>query len=417
VLEGRTVVAIACGSYHNLALCADGTIAAWGYNNYGQLGTGDTATRKSPALVAKHGALAAKHVVGITAGAYHSAALCSDGTVVAWGFNDDGELGNGSITGGIEPVAVDRSGALAGKTVIAIAAGQYHTLALCSDGTLRAWGYNKSGQCGVPGAASQPFPVTLDLAGSLNGRRISQIAAGSMHSLALADDGSVHAWGSNSHGQLAQTAISQSAIPATVAMPPTRDGIPASGLAAGAHHSLACFHDGKFASWGANSHGQLGNGTTNAGLTAAIGEAAFPLMFGAGGSSAMHGAAVTALPLMTGASGISSTFGESAASDFDGDDDHDGIPNLVEYAFGLDTNDSGAGKIPEWRISGDHIVSSFTKPPGVSAIQYAAEWSDDLNRWSEIPDSGNGDVHVFTVRIPTQGRLFVRHKIVKDWGN
>jgi alpha-tubulin suppressor-like RCC1 family protein len=413
-LAGKTVVALACGTWHNLALCADGTVVAWGYNNYGQLGTGDTVTRKSPALVANRGALAGKHVVGIAAGAYHSAALCSDGTVVAWGFNDDGELGDGSTSGRTEPVAVDRSGALAGKTVISIRAGQYHTLALCSDGTLRAWGYNKSGQCGVPGPANQVLPVALDLAGSLRGRRISQIAAGGMHSLALAEDGGVHAWGSNSHGQLAQPAILQSAIPMTVAMPPSRDGIPALGLAAGAHHSLACFPDGTFVSWGANSYGQLGNGTTTDSWTATSGKVETPLMSGASGSSAMHGAALAAFPLAKESVRISPLLGESAAPDSEGDNDKDGISNLIEYAFGLDTRNNSAGRLPEWEISGDHLVASFTKPPGVSAVHYAAESSQDLSHWSAIPDSGIGDVHVFSVKVPTHGRLFLRLKVVKD---
>jgi hypothetical protein len=362
----------------------------------------------------KRGALAGKQIVGIAAGAYHSAALCADGTVVAWGFNDDGELGNGSTNTSTEPVAVDRSGALAGKTVISIAAGQYHTLALCSDGTLRAWGYNKFGHCGVPAPANQLVPVALDAAASLGGGRITKIAAGGMHSLAIAEDGSVHAWGSNSHGQLAQPANSQAGTPVKVAMPPSHDGIPASALAAGAHHSLACFPDGTFASWGANSYGQLGNGTTTAAWTASPGAAAAPLMFGAAGSSAMHGAAVAALPLTNIAARISSSSAASSAADLEGDDDNDGIPNLIEYAFGLDTTDNSAGKLPEWKIEGDHVMSSFTKPPGVSAIQYAAEWSHDLDQWNPIPDSGNGDLHVFTARIPSHGRLFLRFKVEKE---
>lgn len=414
VLAGKTVVAIACGAWHNLALCADGTLAAWGYNNYGQLGTGDTTTRKSPAAVVKHGALAGKQVVGIAAGAYHSAALCSDGTVVTWGFNDDGELGNGSTTTSTEPSAVDRSGALAGKTVTTIAAGQYHTLALCSDGTLSAWGYNKSGQCGVPGPANQTVPVVLGSAGSLGGKRISRIAAGSMHSLAIAEDGSVHAWGSNIHGQLAQVAIPQSGIPVKVTMPTSHDGIPASALVAGAHHSLACFPDGTIVSWGANSYGQLGNGTTTTAWTASPAATPAPLMFLAAGSSAMHGAAAAALPLTNTTARVSSSLAASTAADLEGDDDNDGIPDLIEYAFGLDITGNSAGKLPEWKTAGDHMVATFAKPPGVSAVHYAAEWSQDLNQWSPIQDSGTGDFHHFTVKIPSRGPLFLRFKVVRE---
>ena len=95
VLAGKTVVALAAGAFHNLVLCADGTIAAWGFNNHGQLGTGDTANAHVPVLVDPVGTLAGKQVVQVAAAKYHSLALGADGTVVAWGFNDDGELGTG----------------------------------------------------------------------------------------------------------------------------------------------------------------------------------------------------------------------------------------------------------------------------------------------------------------------------------
>jgi len=138
---------------------SDGTIAAWGYNNHGQLGTGNKVTARAPVLVKMDGVLAGKQVVAVEAGAYQSYALCSDGTLAAWGYNDEGELGNGGSTGSLVPVAVDVSGALAGRKVASIAAGQYHALALCTDGTVVSWGYNQRGQLGNSSTANSASPV------------------------------------------------------------------------------------------------------------------------------------------------------------------------------------------------------------------------------------------------------------------
>ncbi len=80
-------------------------------------------------------------MVAISAGTYHSLALCSDGTVAAWGLNNVGQLGNNSTGPSFVPVAVTTTGALSGKTVVAVSAGWIHSLALCSDGTLVAWGF------------------------------------------------------------------------------------------------------------------------------------------------------------------------------------------------------------------------------------------------------------------------------------
>lgn len=83
-----------------------------------------------------------------TAGYYHSVVLCSDGAVAAWGCNADGELGDNSTNNSVVPVAVNAAGVLSGKTVVAVAGGEGHSLALCADGTLAAWGRNLNGQFG-----------------------------------------------------------------------------------------------------------------------------------------------------------------------------------------------------------------------------------------------------------------------------
>jgi alpha-tubulin suppressor-like RCC1 family protein len=224
-LHGKTVVAIAAGFAHSLALSSDGTVAAWGRNNYGQLGDNTTTQRNAPVAVnaASGSALYGKTVVAIAPGAVHSLALCSDGTVAAWGWNTYGQLGDNTTTDRHIPVAVNTNSgsALYGKTVVAIAAGADHSVALCSDGTVAAWGWNQYGQLGDgTTTVSSPFGKTVPVAVNTNSgvsalysKTVVAIAAGYYHSLALCSDGTVAAWGHNDYGQIGDNTTTQRAAP------------------------------------------------------------------------------------------------------------------------------------------------------------------------------------------------------------
>jgi alpha-tubulin suppressor-like RCC1 family protein len=216
-LAGRTVVALSAGSDHSLALCADGGVVAWGLNSSRQLGTGSVFSSIAvPTDVDATGALAGKQVVAVSAGSSHSLALCSDGTLVAWGLNTAGQLGNGTLTSSPVPVEVDRSGALAGKTVVAISAGDGHNLVLCSDGSVAAWGVNSYGQLGDNLTVNSPLPKTVHLRDIHGQGRIIAVAAGSSFSLALDADGVVSAWGRNDRGQLGNGSSDHRRIPVAV---------------------------------------------------------------------------------------------------------------------------------------------------------------------------------------------------------
>ena len=199
VNELTNVAAIAGGQNHSLALKSDGTVWTWGRNEYGQLGVGTLAGFSFvPVQVT-----AISGVIAIARGYSHSLALKSDGTVWAWGQNDYGQLGIGTSGSAVSkniPVQVTEL-----CDVIAIAGGYGHSLALKSDGTVWAWGRNGSGQLGDGTYVGKSKPVQVS---GLTG--VCAIAGAGNYSLALEGNGNVQAWGQNDLGQLGYGTIGSS---------------------------------------------------------------------------------------------------------------------------------------------------------------------------------------------------------------
>jgi alpha-tubulin suppressor-like RCC1 family protein len=245
---GAKAQTIAAGAYHSLAVCSDNTARTWGYNNRGELGNGTNANSNVPVQVS-----GLTGIIAIAGGGSqytnngYSLALKNDGTVRAWGWNTLGQLGNGTNTDSNIPVTVS---SLTG--VSAIAAGNVTSLALKNDGTVRAWGYNGQGQLGNGNNTDSNVPISVS---SLTG--ITAISAGSSHSLALKNDGTVRAWGQNLYGQLGNGSNTDSNVPVQVT---GLAGIIR--IAEGEQHSLALKNDGTVWTWGWNTFGQLGNGST-----------------------------------------------------------------------------------------------------------------------------------------------------------
>ena len=268
VLTGKTVVAVANGYLHSLALTADGLVYAWGDNTYGELGNNSVTASKVPVAVYTAGALSSKRIVAIAAGYYYSLVLASDGTAYSWGNNGNGQLGNNSTTSSSVPVAVTTTGVLSGKTLVAIAAGGVHSLALANDGTAYAWGSNAYGQLGNNSTTQSLVPVAVNATNgtsALAGKRVVSVAAGQFHSLALASDGTVYAWGYNGWGQLGDSTQTQRIVPVSVSTAAGSSALAGKlvrNLAAGKYHSLAVATDGTAYAWGANSNGQLGSNDT-----------------------------------------------------------------------------------------------------------------------------------------------------------
>jgi alpha-tubulin suppressor-like RCC1 family protein len=247
----ESVIAMDAGGGHALAVSAFGRVFAWGRNHRGQLGIGTTIDTTSPQQVDLGGALAGKRVIAVAAGEDFSLALTDEGRVYSWGSNQRGQLGNGTTTDSSVPVAVDASGALSGKTITKIAAGLGHAVALASDGKVITWGFNSNGQLGIGSAATQVLvPTAVESTGVLAGKSVTAIAAGYFHSLALGANGHIYAWGFNFIGQLGDGSTDDRSVPVEVARTGPLSDQTVSAIAAGGYHSLAATSAGNVVSWG-----------------------------------------------------------------------------------------------------------------------------------------------------------------------
>ncbi|MHB1418241.1 MAG: RCC1 domain-containing protein [Bacillota bacterium] len=237
---------IAPGSlaFHTLALKSDGTVWAWGANNSGQLGNGTTTNSSVPVQVNN-----LANIIAVAAGGAHSLALKADGTVWAWGNNYYGQIGDGTFANRNTPVQVKKVDGTYLTGIIAIAAGNVHSLVLKSDGSVWAWGHNGYYQLG------DGTQISSIVAKQVNGvTNAVAVSAGFEFSLALLQNGNVLGWGKNNHYEIQGAPIPQPT-------PTTLSGVSnVKAISAGPDFTMVLKNDGSVWTAGNNSYGQLGHG-------------------------------------------------------------------------------------------------------------------------------------------------------------
>lgn len=185
---GTTVADIAVGASYTCARKTEGSLWCWGNNSYGQLGDGTTASKSSPVQVTALG----PEVAEVALGTSHTCARKNDGSLWCWGFNNAGQLGDGTVISKSSPAQI-------APGIAGVAAGGFYTCATKSDGSLWCWGANGSGQLGDATTVDKPSPVQVSALGS----DVAQLVAGNDHACVTKNgDGSLWCWGANGSGQV-----------------------------------------------------------------------------------------------------------------------------------------------------------------------------------------------------------------------
>ncbi len=240
-------IAISAGRYHSMGIRADGSLWAWGSDEFGQLGNGGSNTNKSTPVRVGF----ATDWIAISARGDHSMGIRADGSLWAWGSDQFGQLGDGgSNTNRNRPVRVGLA-----TNWIAITAGWHHSMGIRADGSLWAWGNDRFGRLGDGGSnTNRKSPVRVGLASDW-----VAIAAGASHSMGIRADGSLWAWGWDLFGQLGDGGSN------TNQNTPVRVGLATDWVViiAGANHSMGIQADSSLWAWGDDGQGRLGDGGSN----------------------------------------------------------------------------------------------------------------------------------------------------------
>lgn len=249
ILGLADIIQVVAGEGTTFALRSDGTVYACGYNNQGRLGDGTVINKTLPVKINGLHNITAIDAYGV------SMALGEDGTIWTWGNNNHGQLGNGTNVSSSVPVIVSD---LTGATQIA--AGSQHCLAVAEDGTLYSWGYNGDYRLGDGTSVDRWRPVQVmnigKMKASANPRTQKTIIARS-HNLVIEEGGSIWAWGYDRNGQLGNGQFKNETLPTMI----DRLGWGVA-VAASDEHSIVLLHNGRIYAWGQNTCGELGNGTT-----------------------------------------------------------------------------------------------------------------------------------------------------------
>ncbi|MBN1439624.1 MAG: hypothetical protein JW929_09465 [Anaerolineales bacterium] len=238
--------AITSGENHTCIVTDSGRVLCWGNNEHGQLGDGTMVNRAVPVAAA-----GVENAMAVAAGWKHTCALTWEGKVLCWGYNRNGELGNGKTVDSSLPVEV---GGLA-SGIRTIGTKEDHTCTASIEGGVQCWGYNEFGQLGDGTRTSRSVPVDVPGLAAV----VWEVVTGWGHTCILSEDGAVRCWGNNEYGQLGYGQEATLRL-APVDVLGLQSGV--IGISAAGAQTCALLNGGAVRCWGNNKYGQLGDGTT-----------------------------------------------------------------------------------------------------------------------------------------------------------
>ena len=271
--EGETITQISLGESHSSAITSEGRVFTWGRNDSGQLGDGTTTGRYTPIEITSQFNLSeGETITQISLNWYQSSAITSSGRLFTWGNNYYGQLGDGTTSEykvpNSTPIEITSQFNLSeGETITQISLGCYHSSAITSSGRLFTWGYNEYGLLGDGTTTDRYTPTEITSQFNLSeGETITQISLDGTHSSAITSEGRVFTWGRNDYGQLGDGTHDYFVAHSTPIEITNQFELNAGEIIIqiflGGGASSAIASSGRIFTWGDNTEGQLGDGTT-----------------------------------------------------------------------------------------------------------------------------------------------------------
>ena len=267
--QGEIITQITFGGGHSSAITSLGRIFTWGRNDSGQLGDGTTTNRSTPTEITSQFNLSeGETITQISLGFYHSSAITSLGRIFTWGRNSNRQLGDGTTTDRYIPTEITSQFNLSeGETITQISLGESHSSAITSEGRVFTWGRNDSGQLGDGTTTGRYTPIEITSQFNLSeGETITQISLDGTHSSAITSEGRVFTWGRNDYGQLGDGTHDYFVAHSTPIEITNQFELNAGEIIIqiflGGGASSAIASSGRIFTWGDNTEGQLGDGTT-----------------------------------------------------------------------------------------------------------------------------------------------------------
>lgn len=259
VLAGKTFNSIS----GTCAIASDNNAYCWGTGGYGSLGNGTTSNSNVPVAVSTSGVLLGKTIKSLSSSGSTTCVIASDNNAYCWGYNFAGGVGDGTTNNITSPVAVINTGVLSGKTINSISVGFYQTCAIASDNNAYCWGDNNFGTLGNGNTNSYTGPVAVQTSGALAGKTLKSLSVSSLRAAcAIASDSNAYCWGFNGYTALGNGTSTNSSVPLPVTATGALAGKTVKSIASASSSFCVIASDSNGYCWGDNTYGGLANGTT-----------------------------------------------------------------------------------------------------------------------------------------------------------